>query len=301
MSILMIQSWQVTRQFAQTVLYPFCFGDKKVGISDTCSGYPTFAKIHPMQTEFKAVLFDIDGVLEFQGQAYPGAPELLDFLRRQGILIRILTNSTLKSRKHCTEKLIQHGFHLRQEEVITASYATAKYLKSLNPKSCWVMLNGKGIEEFEGLHFDPHSPEYIVVGDYREGFNFENMNKALKLLLAGSKLIVMIPEKVDHSLGGVELTVGAYGKMLEDAAGIAATWIGKPNKYIFEVTLETLEVDRKDVLMVGDRVATDIIGAKAAGIKSVLVKTGEFKERDLDGDVQPDYIVDAVRDIEKFF
>lgn len=254
-----------------------------------------------MQAQFKAILFDIDGVLEFQGRAYPGAPELLDFLRRKGIIIRILTNSTLKSRKHCTDKLTQHGFHVRQEEVITASYATAKYLKTLSPKSCWVMLNGKGIEEFEGLHFDPHSPEYIVVGDYREGFNFENMNKALKLLLAGSKLIVMIPEKVDHSLGGVELTVGAYGKMLEDAAGIKATWIGKPNKYIFEVTLDTLDVDRKDVLMVGDRVATDIIGAKAAGIKSVLVKTGEFKERDLDGDVQPDYIVESVREIEDFF
>jgi 4-nitrophenyl phosphatase len=53
--------------------------------------------------------------------------------------------------------------------------------------------------------------------------------------------------------------------------------------------------------MVGDRVATDIIGARAAGIKSVLVKTGEFKERDLDGDVQPDYIVESVREIEDFF
>ena len=254
-----------------------------------------------MQTEFKAILFDIDGVLEFQGRAYPGAPELLDFLRRKGIKIRILTNSTLKSRKHCTAKLIQRGFHILQEEVITASYATAKYLKNLNPKSCWVMLNGKGIEEFEGLHIDPDNPEYIVVGDYREGFNFENMNKALKLLLAGSKLIVMIPEKVDHSLGKVELTVGAYGKMLADAAGIKAIWIGKPNKYIFEVTLDTLAVDRKNVLMVGDRVATDIIGARAAGIKSVLVKTGEFKEGDLDGAVQPEYIVDSVREIEDFF
>ncbi len=254
-----------------------------------------------MQAEFKAILFDIDGVLEFQGQAYPGAPELLDFLRRKGIIIRILTNSTLKSRKYCVEKLVQRGFHVLQEEVITASYATAKYLKALSPKSCWVMLNGKGIEEFEGLHFDPDSPEYIVVGDYREGFNFENMNKALKLLLTGSKLIVMIPEKVDHSMGGVELTVGAYGKMLEDAAGIKATWIGKPNKYIFEVTLDTLAVDRKNVLMVGDRVATDIIGARAAGIKSVLVKTGEFKESDLNGDVQPDYILDSVGEIEKFF
>ena len=254
-----------------------------------------------MQSEFKAVIFDIDGVLEFQGRAYPGAPELLDFLRRKGIIIRILTNSTLKSRKHCTDKLAQLGFHIRQEEVITASYATAKYLKNLNPKSCWVMLNGKGIEEFEGLHFDPDSPEYIVVGDYREGFNFENMNKALKLLLSGSKLIVMIPENVDHSLGRVELTVGAYGKMLEDATGVEATWIGKPNKYIFEVTLDTLKVDRKNVLMVGDRVATDIIGAKAVGIRSVLVKTGEFKEGDLIGNVQPDYVLNAVREIEKFF
>ena len=177
-----------------------------------------------MNTEFKAILFDIDGVLEFQGRDYPGAPELLDFLRRKGIIIRILTNSTLKSRKHCVAKLTQRGFHVRQEEVITASYATAKYLKTLSPKSCWVMLDGKGIEEFEGLHFDPDSPEYIVVGDYRQGFNFENMNKALKLLLAGAKLIVMIPEKVDHSLGSVELTVGAVDgvrELLDDGDGMA--------------------------------------------------------------------------------
>ena len=254
-----------------------------------------------MQTEFKAILFDIDGVLEFQGRAYPGAPELLDFLRSKGIIIRILTNSTLKSRKYCTAKLTQLGFHILEEEVITAAYATAKYLKKLNPQSCWIMLNGKGIEEFEGLPFDPDTPEYIVVGDYRAGFNFENMNKALKLLLTGSKLIVMIPEKVDHSQGKVELTVGAYGKMLEDAAAIEATWIGKPNKFIFEMTLNTMAVDRKNVLMVGDRVATDIIGARAAGIKSVLVKTGEFKESDLDGDVQPDYILDSVGEIKRLF
>jgi len=52
---------------------------------------------------------------------------------------------------------------------------------------------------------DEEAPEYIVLGDYREEFKFENMNKALKLLLQGTGLIVMIPEKVDHSLGGVEL------------------------------------------------------------------------------------------------
>jgi hypothetical protein len=56
-----------------------------------------------------------------------------------------------------------------------------------------------------------------------QGILFHNINKALKFLLNGSKFIVMITETVDRSMGGVELTVGAYGKMLEDAARVKYT------------------------------------------------------------------------------
>ena len=254
-----------------------------------------------MDRKFNGVMFDIDGVLEFQGKAYPGAVELLEFLRKKGITIRILSNSTLKSRKVCTDKLKRHGFGLTEREVITASWASARYLRALKPKSCWVMLKGRGIEEFKEFNMDDEAPEYIVLGDYREGFKFENMNKALKLLLQGTQLIVMIPEKVDHSLGGVELTVGAYGQMLEDAAGIKATYIGKPSAYMFDIAIDSMGLDRTEVLMVGDRVSTDIAGARQAGIPSVLVKTGEFKKSDLSGDVQPDYMVNAINEIEAFF
>ncbi|UCF92093.1 MAG: HAD-IIA family hydrolase [Desulfobacterales bacterium] len=254
-----------------------------------------------MQTDFNAVLFDVDGVLEFQGKAYPGAIELLDFLRDRAIIIRILTNSTLKSRQRCAAQLNQLGFQIDENEVITASYATAQYLKTLNPRSCWVMLKGEGLAEFAEFVHDDQNPEYIVVGDYRDGFDFQNMNKALKHLLAGSKLIIMIPNMVDHSLGEVELTVGAYGKMLEGAAKVSATYVGKPNPYVFDMALQTMNVPRHRVLMVGDSLATDIVGAKAAGIKSVLVKTGEFRASDLDGRVQPDYIVDTIQEIRALF
>jgi HAD superfamily hydrolase (TIGR01458 family) len=251
--------------------------------------------------KYNGVLFDIDGVLEFQGKAYPGAVELLKFLRRKKIAFRIISNSTLKSRKVCTDKLNRHGFGLIEAEVITASWATARYLRTLKPKSCWVMLKGKGLDEFSEFNMDDEAPEYIVLGDYREEFKFENMNKALKLLLQGTKLIVMIPEKVDHSLGGVELTVGAYGKMLADAAGINATYIGKPSRYMFDMALDSMGIDRSGVLMVGDRVSTDIVGARQAGITSVLVKTGEFKPDDLKGDVQPDFTVDTIAALKAFF
>jgi ribonucleotide monophosphatase NagD (HAD superfamily) len=89
--------------------------------------------------------------------------------------------------------------------------------------------------------------------------------------------------------------------MLEDAAGIKATYIGKPGTYMFDAALEGIHADRDRVLMIGDRVATDILGARRAGIKSVLVKTGEFKESDLTDDVQPDFIVDSVNEIDAFF
>ena len=163
------------------------------------------------------------------------------------------------------------------------------------------MLKREGLEEFKDFVQNDENPEFIVLGDYREGFNFQNMNKALKFLLRGSQLIVMIIEKVDNSVGDVELTVGAYGKMLEDAAGITATWIGKPNKYVFDMTLEKMGVRRNKVLMVGDRIATDIVGAKMAGIKSVLVKSGEFHADDLESEVQPDYMVDSILKLEKLF
>lgn len=254
-----------------------------------------------MSHDFKGIIFDVDGVLEFKGSVYPGAIELVHALRRKGIIIRILTSSTLKSRKSCAAKLNQKGFGILEDEVVTASYATAKHLQSLNPRSCWVMLKREGLAEFKHFVHDDQNPEYIVMGDYRQDFRFDNMNKALKLLLGGSKLIVMITEKVDSSMGDVELTVGAYGKMLEDAAGISATWIGKPNKYVFDVALETMDVQRHRVLMVGDRITSDILGAKTAGIKSVLVKSGEFRESDLTGEVQPDYVVESIKELSEFF
>jgi HAD superfamily hydrolase (TIGR01458 family) len=256
-----------------------------------------------VKEEIEGVIFDLDGVLEFQGKVYPGAVKLLDSLRRKGIHIRVLSNSTLKSRRSCTEKLNKKGFSVYEHEVVTASFATAQYLETLNPRSCWVMLKGEGLEEFRNFRHDPDNPEYIVLGDFREDFNFQNLNKALQLLCKGAKLIVMITETVDNSMGELELTVGAYGKMLEDAAGIKATYIGKPNRYIFDITLNTMgNIEKSQILMVGDKLGTDILGAKNAGLKAALVKTGEFRESDLEPPIiVPDYIFDSVRQVGTLF
>jgi len=90
--------------------------------------------------KIKGIIFDIAGVLMYQGKVYPGAIETIGTLREKGIVLRFLTNSTLNSRRSYAEKLSQAGIDIHLEDVITASYATAVYLSHINPTSCWIML-----------------------------------------------------------------------------------------------------------------------------------------------------------------
>ncbi len=251
--------------------------------------------------QFRAIIFDIDGVLEFQGRAIPGALEVLETLRKEEITLSFLTNSTLKSRASCAAKLKQHGFQVADDEVVTASYATAEYLRMIQPRSVWVMLQGEGITEFKDFVHDEVDPEYIVVGDYRSGFRFDNLNHALRLLRNGAKLVGMQNELTDGSLGDMELNVGAWTSMLERASGVQATYIGKPFRYAFDLALRSFSVPRAQVLVVGDQVTTDILGARNAGLRSALIKTGEFLASDLDRDFQPDWILEDIRSLPNLF
>jgi HAD superfamily hydrolase (TIGR01458 family) len=254
-----------------------------------------------MAADLRGVIFDIDGVLEFRGQVYPGAIEAVAHLRERGVIVRFLTNSTLKSRASGAEKLRRRGFAVTEDEVITASYATARYLHALQPRSCWIMLDGDGLREFDGLPQDETDPEYVVVGDYRSRFDFDHLNKALRLLLSGAKLVGMQSELLDLSAGEAELNVGSWAGMLERAAGVQATYVGKPNHYVFRLALEGMDLETHQVLMVGDKTSTDIRGANDFGIRSALVRTGEFDGQESDSSARPDFVLDSIRDVPALF
>ena len=253
--------------------------------------------MHPI----KGVILDIDGVLEYQGRVYPGAIQVLETLRSAGIELRFLTNSTLKSRASCAERLRRHGFAVADEEVVTASYATANNLRGLHPRSIWLMLEREGRDEFTDFELDENDPEYLVVGDYRNNFNFENLNHALRLLMNGARLIGTQNELTDGSLGDLELNVGSWVGMLEKASGVQAEYIGKPFPYAFELALRSLRLEREEVLMVGDRISTDIQGAKNVRLRSALVKTGEFRPADLEAGIQPNYVLEDIRELLSLF
>lgn len=254
-----------------------------------------------MSDAIQGVIFDIDGVLEYQGVVFPGAIETIRALRQKGFILRFLTNSTLKNRQSCAEKLNRKGFQIDPAEVLTASYIASVYMRSLEPRSCWIMLEPEGLIEFEGIPQDEENPEYIVVGDNRSRFDFETLNRALRCLRNGARLVGLLSELVDSSLGNLELNVGSWVGMLERAAGVQAVYTGKPSPLAFELTLKSMGLAARQVLMVGDRVSSDIVGAKACGLQTALLRTGEFKTADLDGNVRPDVILDSITGVIDLF
>ena len=59
-----------------------------------------------------------------------------------------------------------------------------------------------------------------------------------------------------------------------------------------------MELDKNEVIMVGDDIISDILGAKSCFLKTCLVKTGKFKESDL-LKAKPDFVINSIADLPK--
>ena len=91
------------------------------------------------------------------------------------------------------------------------------------------------------------------------------------------------------------LDAGAFVAGLEYAAETEATVLGKPSAAYFAAALEVLDYEPGQTWMVGDDVEADIGGATAFGLRSILVRTGKFREEELEeATVKPDGVIDSI-------
>ena len=102
---------------------------------------------------------------------------------------------------------------------------------------------------------------------------------------------------------GLSIDTGVYLEGLEKASGRKIRAIGKPSPLGFRAAVELMNLEPTQVVMVGDDMHNDVLGAQAAALIGVLVRTGKFREdalralqRDEFGPV-PDHIIDSLADL----
>ena len=155
---------------------------------------------------------------------------------------------------------------------------------------------------FNEIPTDNDSPDFVVVGDYGDRFDFRSLNHAFRLLMGGAELIALQRSPYWVSPEGIMLDCGAFVALLEYASTKTAKVMGKPSKLFFEIALDSLQFSPSEVIMVGDDITTDILGAERMGMRSVLVRTGKFQPSRLENPVaNPTWVVDSISDLPRMF
>ena len=241
------------------------------------------------------LLLDIDGVLAVSWEALPGAVETLARLRERRLPFRLITNTTTQTRAALSDTLVRAGFDVTSDEIVTAVNATAVYLRTHHPDArTFVLSDGDAARDLEGVELaDVDDADVIVIGGGCDDFTYGTLNRVFRRLMDGASLIGMHRNLYWRTSEGLDLDGGAYIAGLEEAAGMKATICGKPAPAFFESALSMLGVTADRAAMVGDDIVNDVLGAQAAGISGVLVRTGKFMDSDLQKG-EPDHVLDSI-------
>jgi HAD superfamily hydrolase (TIGR01458 family) len=251
----------------------------------------------------EGLLLDIDGVLAVSWEALPGAVDALKQLRGDGVPLRLITNTTTKTRSDLAATLRESGFDVSHEEIVTAVVATAEYLKTAHPGAAvFVLSDGDATADLVGVDLvDADTADVIVIGGACDDFTYATMNRVFRRLMDGAALVGMHRNLFWKTAEGWELDGGAYIAGLEEAADTVATICGKPEKTYFDAALAMLGVEAERAAMIGDDIVNDILGAQAAGLTGILVRTGKYRPGDEErDDGRPDHVVESFAAVPDF-
>lgn len=246
--------------------------------------------------DYDAYFFDLDGTLLLGEKLLPGAAEACSLLRREGKRLCFLTNTTLRTREECSRRLVRLGLNTKAEEVITAAYAAAVYLREQEPAPAVLVLGNAALRrelEEEGVRMTGLAEEAThVLAGMDMDFNYGLLTEAVRAVRRGARLVAANPDPNCPVEGDVLPDTWSIAKAIETASGVSIHAVaGKPSRYFGAKVLEWTGLPPSRCLMIGDRLETDIRFGLDFGLGTALVLTGSSDLHDLESfNGKPEYI-----------
>jgi phospholysine phosphohistidine inorganic pyrophosphate phosphatase len=127
-----------------------------------------------------ALLLDIDGVLYVGDEALPGAVEALERLRELAGGVRLVTNTTSKSRRVIAEHLRTLGFDVAEAEVLTPAALAVAHCRRRAYGRVSLMVGDSLREDLDELEAaaEDEPADAVVLGDLGSGFTATTLNAA---------------------------------------------------------------------------------------------------------------------------
>jgi HAD superfamily hydrolase (TIGR01458 family) len=263
----------------------------------------------------RGLLIDLDGVVYRGDEPLAGAADAVRWLKDEGIPHLFVTNTTSKPREALVDKLAAFGIEASVDDILAPADAAAAWLSARNCRRILLAVpkaTAGAFEAFEMQFLDraaetadsalataPARFDAVVIGDMGPDWTFERLNTAFRCLMQKPrpKLIALGMTRYWHAPDGLRLDTAPFVVALAHASGIDPTVLGKPARAFFEAALKRLGTSAGATWMIGDDIKTDVGGAQHAGLKGILVKTGKYREGDLELGVEPELVIDAFGDL----
>jgi len=252
----------------------------------------------------KLFLLDLDGTVYLGRNLFPKTLEFLNKIISNGGRYVFLTNNSSKSSKDYVTSITQMGIPCSIENVFSSTDASINLIKEKYPNS---LVYAQGTKSFikqlkeDGLNVTEsfkNDIQLILVGFDRE-LTMDKLTTTCEVL---TKLDVPYfatnCDWVCPTEFGFVPDCGSMCFSLQKATGKSPTFIGKPEAFMIDLVLKKFGVEKKDAILFGDRLYTDIKSGNNAKIDTVLVLSGETKKEDLKKDkTKPTYTLNGVWDL----
>ena len=243
----------------------------------------------------------MDGTLYKGENPIPGAREFISELTRRGIPFRFLTNNSSHPCSFFADRLRRLGFDANPADVLSSTVATARFLRSERKgRNVHVIASPEVTAELESLGVTDcgDAKPDVVLLTFDTSIDYAKINTGYHHLLDGAELVATHPDDVCPTETSYDVDIGPFIRLYESLAKVEATVIGKPSRRMLEMAAMEMGVNPSDVVMVGDRLSTDIRMGELAGTRTVLVMSGETDEELFrKSDVKPTFVADSVASI----
>ncbi len=268
---------------------------------DTPADYERLRARHPRPDlrGLRGVLCDMDGVLWHGLEPLPGLHDFFAFLRQHSLAFTLVTNNASKTPRQYVEKLRRFGIEIGEEAVLNSAIAAATYLHERRPNGGRVYpVGGPGVHAalreagFTLVDEEAREADVVVVG-WDPHLTWRKMARATLLIRNGAAFIGTNPDPTFPAEEGQVPGNGAQLAMLEAATGRKPTVVGKPETALYRQALARMGLRPQEVLVIGDRLDTDILGGVRLGAPTALLLSGVHGEEVLRRAlVHPDFVFD---------
>ena len=239
-------------------------------------------------------LLDMDGTFYLGDQLLPGALAFIELIRARGQEFIFLTNNSSRSSLQYAEKITRLGLTIKPERVFTSGEATALYLQAQLPGGRIFLAGTPELEgEFQrhGFQLAQEDPEWVVLG-FDTTIDYAKLCGLCEHVRAGLPYTATHPDLNCPTPDGPIPDIGAVIAFVKASTGREPDLVvGKPNRLIVDMLARKLGFGADELVMVGDRLYTDIALGQTAGLTTVLVLSGETCREDLAGSpFQPDFV-----------